>query len=138
MLAANTFNITAIKNGKDGANGYNGCITRVYQNGITVGQTYHNDTNDSSVTGTRYLDIVLIADSSYASGYAAYQCVATYTATTTTDYSNTTYWTKLAENVSSAFFTYVIAKNANLKLLSSAQIVVYDANRTTKNRAIIS
>jgi hypothetical protein len=114
--------------GKDGSNGYNGCIIRAYQNGITVGQTYHNDQNDSSITGTRYLDIVLIADSSMTSGYAAYQCILTYTATATNDYSNTTYWNKLAENFSSAFFNYIIAKNAYLKLLSSAQIVVFDAD----------
>ena len=108
-----------------GDTGLQGCIMRMFENGITVGQTYRNDA--SATSGIyRYIDHIAVQNDSYASGYAVYQCKVTHAATSVTEYTNTAYWTPVDQNVGSAFFSYLLAKNANIKLLSGAQFVVQE------------
>ena len=70
------------------------------------------------------------------SGYAVYQCKRNYTATqnaqTKAEFESITNWStyfvKVSENAASAYFTYLIAQNAFIKMLAGAMMVVQDSN----------
>lgn len=128
-----------------GAQGYNGCVPRVFDVGLVAGQTYYcNDTTinktDPNVLdnsdGIRHLDAVAVLDSTMQSGYAVYQCKRNYTATqnaqTKAEFESITNWStyfvKVSENAASAYFTYLIAQNAFIKMLAGAMMVVQDSN----------
>ena len=53
-----------------------------------------------------------------------YQCVATHTSGKQAELSDTKLWKELSINAQSAFFTFLIAKNANVQILSSAQLTI--------------
>lgn len=112
-------------NGKKGDKGDNGCIQRVWQTFIE-GQVYRNDTkvesNDSA--DIHYLDFMAVSDNSLTSGWRIYQCVKTHTAGKQAELSDRTLWKELSINAQSAFFTFLIAKNANIQILSSSRIVI--------------
>ena len=106
-----------------GDTGLQGCIMRMFENGITVGQEYRNDA-DGTGGVYRYIDHIAVENSSMQSGYDVYRCKTTHTATSTGEYSNTSLWEKVSVNAGSAFFTYLLAKNAYIKMLSGARMVV--------------
>lgn len=113
--------------GKRGDKGNNGCIQRVWQT-FTEGQVYRNDTkaDESEIdsSGIRYLDFMAVADNSMASGWKIYQCVMTHEGGTDGELSNTNLWKEVSVNAQSAFFTYLIAKNATIQMLSSSKIII--------------
>lgn len=117
--------VPKVLDGTQGEKGYSGCISRVFENGHKLGQTYRND-SELNTTSIRYLDSVCLEDSSFSSGYAVYRCKVTHTATSVTAPGNVTYWEKLDINANAAFFVYLIAKNANIKMLTGSKFSVLD------------
>ena len=111
--------------GNTGDNGLNGCIQRVFQT-FTAGQTYYYDENTVK-TGIRYNDFLAIEDNSVSSGYRVYQCTQTHVAASSFS-ADSSKWSEVSVNVASAFFTFLIAKNANIKILSSAQFTIAETN----------
>ncbi len=126
-ITATTTQLLMGNQGQQGATGYPGVVHRVFENGNVVGQVYRNDVNLAS-TGLRYLDFQMKEDSSMESGYAVYQCVLTHTATSSTGPGNTTYWTKLSANAASAFFRFLIAQNASIKVLSNSRFLLMNGS----------
>ena len=132
------------EDGEQGIQGYNGCVPRLFDVGLVAGQTYY--CNDSVVNrynpnildadGIRHLDAVAVLDSTMQSGYAVYQCKRNYTATqnaqTKAEFESITNWStyfvKVSENAASAYFTYLMAQNAFIKMLAGAMMVVQDSD----------
>ena len=114
------------QDGSSGSSGNNGCVIRTFENGFVSGQTYRNDTNYST-SGVRYLDFVLVENSSYASGYKVYQTVTTHSYSSG-DESNSSYFTEVSTNAASAFFNYIVAKDASIKMLTGSFIGVKDSS----------
>lgn len=118
---------------QSGKKGSDGCIQRVWQT-FTEGQIYRDDTDadeseiDSS--GIRYLDFMAVADNSMASGWKIYQCVMTHEGGTDGELSDINLWKEVSVNAQSAFFTYLIAKNATIQMLSSSRFVVTNPDNT--------
>lgn len=110
-----------------GRPGLNGCQERMFET-YTQGMEYHNDENDSTVQGLRRIDFMAVEDAITASGYRVYMCTTTHTATASTFQGDIANWEEVAMNVSSAFFTYLIAKNAHFKFGSGNQLVINDSN----------
>ena len=84
-------------------------------------------------TGIRYLDILVLEDSSMTSGYMAYQCLKTHsnnnpaseTFNSSTNVSSSGNWKKLS-NQDGLYVNTLIAKNANIKFGSAFRMAVYD------------
>lgn len=114
-----------------GDTGFNGCTVRTHQNGFEVGKTYVNQTNVASVD-LRYMDVVITPTKhSAASGYDVYMCKATSTVYAAGDEDDTSKWEEVSQNEASAYFTYLIAKEANINVLSGASFTIQDANGDT-------
>ena len=135
--------VEVVRNGNDGSRGYPGCVTRVHVNVLETGFTYHNDSlasESTSADGMFYVDYITVEDSGFESGYDVY-CLTT--AQHTKEYTGeqsidlTTYsaaarlawmqeqgFTRVGVNVSSAWFTTLFAKNANVRMITGAQIVM--------------
>lgn len=109
--------IIKTKDGDTGDQGYRGCRQRVFEQ-FEANFEYHNDEETPS-NSSFYVDFLVVEDSTKSSGYAVYQCKTTHTSASTfnADSSN---W-KDVSTYSAAFFKYLIAKNATIKLLSSSQ-----------------
>ncbi len=107
--------------------GLSGCHERVFEV-FTAGQTYYNEENTEK-SGIRYVDFLAVEDDTYTSGYRVYMCTETHVAASTFN-DDSQYWSEVNINVASAFFTYLIAKNANIKVLSSAQFTIAETNGT--------
>ena len=139
--------VQIMKDGRSitGAQGYNGCVPRLFDVGLVAGQTYYcNDTAINTVDpnvldnsdGIRHLDAVAVLDATMESGYAVYQCKRNYTASqyaqTKAEFESisnwSTYFVKVSENAASAYFTYLMAQNAFIKMLAGAMMVVQDEN----------
>ena len=103
--------------------GLTGCHERVFET-FTAGQTYYNEENTQK-DGIRYVDFYAKEDSSMASGYKVYMCLETHVAASTFN-DDIGYWDEVSINVASAFFKYLIAKNATIKIMSSAQFTIND------------
>lgn len=115
-----------------GERGLTGCISRVYETYTHDSNFYYrNDTNTASVTGVRYLDFMAVADNNEQSGYSVYMCKTTHPATAVDFEADKSNWEKVSQNVASAFFTYLIAKNAHFKFGSGNQFVIQDSNGNT-------
>lgn len=115
-----------------GERGLTGCISRVYETYTHDSNFYYrNDTNTASVTGIRYLDFMAVADNTTQSGYRVYMCKTTHPATASTFDNDIANWEEVSQNVASAFFTYLIAKNAHFKFGSGNQFVIQDSNGNT-------
>ena len=129
----------------NGAQGYNGCVPRLFENGMVSGQTYYcNDTTVNTVNGNvvdtdgiRHIDAIAVEDDTMESGYSVYQCKRNYTATrkatTRAEFEAisgwSTYFVRVATNAANAFFAYLMAQNAYIKMLSGAMMVVLDASK---------
>lgn len=112
---------------QQGTQGLPGCHERVFEV-FTAGQTYYNEENTVK-NGIRYIDFLAIEDDTYQSGYKVYMCNETHVAASTFS-ADSSYWDEVNINAASAFFTYLIAKNANIKILASAQFTIAEANGT--------
>lgn len=108
---------------KWGEQGLQGCIIRTSE--WASGTEYRND---SSLTGNttmlRYIDVAFVRNNSTETGWEAYQCNITHVSSTSLDYTNTTYWTKLSQNVTGILASFIIAKNAKITFLQGNQLLI--------------
>ncbi len=111
--------------GDPGQQGLTGCRERVYEV-YTPNMTYYNQEAATS-PAVRYVDFMVREDNILTSGYRVYKCVDTHTSASTfrTDLANG-HWEEVDLNLGSAYFKYLIAKNATIKLLSSTQFTVVE------------
>lgn len=112
--------------GKDGEQGLQGCILRTSE--WKSGTEYRND--EALTSGTRYLDVALVKDANTATGWRAYKCKATHTASTANAPGNTTYWEEFGMNTTSLFTSLIIAKNALIEFMSGNQLLIKKDNGT--------
>ncbi len=106
--------------GKDGEQGLQGCILRYAE--WTIGTEYRND--EALTSGTRYLDVALVKDANTATGWRAYKCKQTHTASTANAPGNTTCWEEFGVNTTSLFTSLIIAKNALIEFMSGNQLLI--------------
>ena len=118
--------LPVVSDGQDGDPGLQGCLLRVSR--WTLLTEYRND--EALTSGTRFLDVALVPDTSMATGFRAYKCKRTHTASTSNAPGNTDYWEEFAENVGSIFTSLIIAKNAKIDLMQSNQLVVHRPDGT--------
>lgn len=118
--------LPVVSDGQDGDPGLQGCLLRVSR--WTLLTEYRND--EALTSGTRFLDVALVPDTNMATGFRAYKCKRTHTASTSNAPGNTAYWEEFAENVGSIFTSLIIAKNAKIDLMQSNQLVVHRPDGT--------
>lgn len=118
--------LSVVEDGTDGVNGKNGCIPRTYQDGYVIGRQYRNDIN-LDTTAAKYIDYIAVPNSKKKSGYDVYQCAETHIGSSDRG-PGTKYWNKVALENEFAFFTYLLAKNANIQMLSGSQYTILDEN----------
>ena len=111
------------EDGKDGVQGIQGCIIRDSE--WATGVTYRND--ESLISGTRYIDIVMVRNNSAVDGWDVYKCIKTHTSSSSITYTNTTYWTELS-NVGPIYTSLIIAKNASLNFVQGNELLIKDSN----------
>lgn len=148
VIRTATITFTPVKNGQKGDIGYTGPIQRVFYDALVHGQEYRNDSDSSTAMGVRIQDVVLIECKDATSGYLAFFCINTFTykndkgkdlsfegkdATQIKEDMLQTFdgevrFAEVGINYSSAFFTQLIARNANVRMLSGAEIVMLDAD----------
>ena len=115
------------KPGDQGDPGLAGCIVRDSE--WALGTQYRND-EGLETTATRYLDVALVRDAATTTGWRAYKCLQTHTATDANAPGNTAYWQEFAQNVASIFTTLILAKNAKIQLLQGNQLLIQKADST--------
>lgn len=142
-----TITLTPVAEGKAGEMGYTGAVQRVFYDKLVHGQTYYSNSDTDEAIGVRFQDAILIECDTYESGYIAFFCTSTFTYSgeglsfegksasdiisimTSTDIDNGyKRFEQVALNSSSAFFTQLIARNANIRMLSGAEIVMLSAD----------
>lgn len=120
--------VPIVSDGDKGAQGIQGCVLRDSE--WKEGTAYLNESN-STGDGVRYIDIVLQESSSAASGWDAWMCVKSHTATADNmpkvD-TATEYWEPFSQNTLSVFTSLIIAKNAKIKFLQGNQLILMDAD----------
>ena len=115
--------------GSPGAPGLRGCHERVYQQYIHDNNfEYHNDEYDDTITGIRYVDFMCVPNPSEVSGFDVYMCKTTHPATAVDFEADKSNWEKVGQNFASAYFNYIVAKNAHFAFGSSNQLVIYDSS----------
>ena len=114
---------------KWGEQGLQGCIIRTSE--WKSGTEYRND---SSLTGNttmlRYIDVAFVRNNSTETGWEAYQCNITHVSSTSLDYTNTSYWTKVSQNVTGILASFIIAKNAKITFLQGNQLLIQKSDGT--------
>ena len=148
IKAGVTFTVTGTCNGKTyhanvtvaligsikGNKGLSGCHERVFEiskaSDFDNTRTYVNEENTDK-SGVRYVDFLAVADSTKASGYAVYMCMTTHPAKSTlsADLATSGYWSDVSTSVAH-FFHYLIAKNANIHILTGAQFLITNSDST--------
>jgi hypothetical protein len=147
VIRTATITFTPVKNGQKGDIGYTGPIQRVFYDALVNGQEYRNDSDSSTAMGVRIQDVVLIECKDATSGYLAFFCINTFTYENDegkdltfegmnaekirnemlqTFKEGRICFAEVGINYSSAFFTQLIARNANVRMLSGAEIVMLD------------
>ena len=133
---------------EDGAHGYSGCLTRLFENQLVYNQTYRCDIETEGLS-VRYQDFIAIAGNYGTSGYLVFRCTNTAQyygenidlsekpEQTVRDFFLTAgpecfspseiCWEEVEVNAASSFFLNLIAKNAFIKMLTGSQIVITDA-----------
>ncbi len=136
-----SFTLTPIEQGDKGDSGYAGPVQRVFSDKLVSGQEYRNDSDKDKAIGDRYQDMITVYCPTVASGYLAFVCISTFVYSgETTDLSTLSAtkikefmgqvfgtevrFTEVAINASSAFFTQMFARNANIRMLSGATITM--------------
>ena len=99
-----------------------GCVLRVSE--WAVGTKYRND--EALTEGTRYIDVAMVRDNGYATGWRAYKYV--YKEPTTADASNAPgneeYWEEFGVNTTAIFTSLIIAKNAKITFMQGNQLLI--------------
>lgn len=139
--------ISPVAAGKEGNMGYTGAVQRVFYDKLVNGQTYYSNSDTDEAIGVRFQDAVLIECDTEESGYLAFFCISTFpynndegkdlsfegmNATQIKDamlqaLDGKVRFAEVGINYSSAFFTQLIARNANVRMLSGAEIVMLNA-----------
>ena len=142
-----TITISPVAAGEKGNMGYTGAVQRVFYDRLVHGQTYYSNSDTDEDIGVRFQDVVLIECDTMESGYLAFYCIKNFTykndegkdlsfegkdATQIKEDMLQTFdgevrFAEVGINYSSAFFTQLIARNANVRMLSGAEIVMLDA-----------
>lgn len=105
-----------------GKQGLKGCSVRDSE--WAIGVQYRNDSDLTTNTGVRYIDVVLVRNDSTTTGWDAYQCKKTHVSSSSITYTNTEYWDKFDTNVGAIFTSLIIAKNAKINFLSGNQLTI--------------
>lgn len=110
--------------GADGKQGIQGCVTRVSI--WASGREYRNDIsiNDNSVI--RYIDVAMVQDPYYSTGYQAYICKKTHTSSNTIGVYDTEYWEEVSQNVTALYTDLIIAKNATIAFMQGNRLLIMD------------
>lgn len=108
------------KPGEDGLQGIQGCIIRHAE--WTIGTEWRND--EALTSGTRYLDVAMIRDSSMATGWRAYKCKQTHISGANNAPPNSSFWDEFSANVTSLFTSLIIAKDASIDFLQGNQLLI--------------
>ena len=115
------------KPGADGKQGIQGCIIRDSE-WSSAGVQYRND--EVLTSGTRYIDIALVATDSNDVGWNCYKCKVTHNSNSSNKPGTSgggTYW-ELMSNVGPIFTSLLIAKNAKIKFLQGNQLLIQKSN----------
>ena len=119
------------ENGEQGAQGIQGCIIRKAE--WTSGTQFRND--EALTSGTRYLDVALVRDSSLTTGWAAYKCLRTHTASSSNRPGSgsywTTYWEEFAINANAIFTSLIIAKDASIDFVQGNELLIKGSDGVT-------
>lgn len=111
-----------------GKQGLQGCVVRDSE--WAIGVQYRNDSDLTTNTGVRYIDVVLVRNDSTTTGWDAYQCKKTHVSSSSITYTNTEYWDKFDANVGAIFTSLIIAKNAKIQFLQGNQLTIQKSNGT--------
>lgn len=117
--------------GLQGEPGANGRTSRIYQT-LTDGQQYY-DGSTITADGFCYLDFFAEPNDTAASGWNIYQCKASYIFHKDTHQQpskDSTHWKQVAVNADSAFFTFLLARNARIDFLEGNAISVRKKHTT--------
>lgn len=106
--------------GEPGSQGLNGLSIRTSE--WAVGIEYRNDKDLTS--DIRYLDVAMVRDLKYTSGWRAFECKKTHVSSLSITYENPEYWNEFSENVGSIFTSFLLAKNAKITFLSGNEILI--------------
>ena len=106
--------------GAKGDPGLQGCIMRVSE--WAAGVPYHND--EALTSGTRYVDVAMVADAKTSTGWRAYKCLQSHTSSSAKAPGNTAYWEEFAANLASVFTSLIVAKNAVLRFMQGNQLLI--------------
>lgn len=119
------------EDGAPGEQGIQGCIIRKSE--WTSGTQFRND--EALTYGTRYLDVALVRDDSLTTGWAAYKCLRTHTASASNKPGSgtywTTYWEEFAMNANAIFTSLIIAKNASISFLQGNELLIKGSDGVT-------
>ena len=110
--------------GAQGLQGIQGCIIRDSE--WVLGTQYRND--EALLSGTRYIDVVLVRNDTATTGWDAYKCKVTHTSSASTAPGNTTYWESFGTNVASIFTSLIVAKNAKIRFLQGNELLIQKSN----------
>ena len=119
-----SYEVSVPLKGEQGSTGKQGSYLRKHEKGFEAISYYAGNT---LVDGQYPLDIVFVADSNVSSGYRIYQCITdvTYTTAPTSADSN---WSKISINVQSAYFNWIIARDAVLDFIATQKVIFRDSN----------
>lgn len=139
--------LTPVASGKKGDSGYSGPVQRVFSDKLVQGQEYRNDSDKDKAIGDRYQDMITVYCPTAPSEYLAFVCISTFpyngetidltslgTAQDIKDFMKQTFdglvrFSEVAINASSAFFTQMFARNANIRMFSGATITMLNDNQ---------
>ena len=108
--------------GTDGKQGIQGCVIRTSI--WTTGREYRNDSAIDDDSVIRYIDVAMVRNNSYSTGWRAYLCLRTHTSSSSIGVSNTTYWSEFSQNVTAILTDLIIAKNAQLQFMQGNQLLI--------------
>ena len=108
--------------GADGKQGIQGCVIRTSI--WTTGREYRNDSAIDDDSVIRYIDVAMVRNNSYSTGWRAYLCLRTHTSSSSIGVSNTTYWSEFSQNVTAILTDLIIAKNAQLQFMQGNRLLI--------------
>lgn len=108
--------------GADGKQGIQGCVIRTSI--WATGREYRNDSTIDDDSVIRYIDVAMVRNNSYSTGWRAYLCLKNHTSSSSIGVSNTTYWSEFSQNVTAILTDLIIAKNAQLQFMQGNQLLI--------------
>lgn len=117
--------------GERGQAGTNGRTSRIYQR-LDDGQHYY-DGSTITADGFCYLDFYAVPSDTAKSGWDVYRCVKSYvyqTAQHALPPTDTDHWRSVGVNADSAFFSFLIARDARIDFLQGNAIAIRKKHAT--------